>query len=276
MLAVVRAAFEARPPLDPPADALGETEESIAAALAHGGLLASARRARRRRAGARPDGCDAVAAPVRGPARGPRARRRRRPGRRGARGRRRRTTRWRCWPARSCPATVAFWERARLRRDRPALAVRRAAPAAAHPRRPTRPTPTRCAASGRRWPASLRAGDLVVLTGELGAGKTTFTQGLGAGLGVRGDVTSPTFVIARVHPSLVGGPGAGARRRLPPRRARRARRPRPRHLARRRGHRRRVGRGAGRGARRRPARGADRAGRGRRGRPTATSTRAGS
>ena len=52
----------------------------------------------------------------------------------------------------------------------------------------------------------LRAGDLVVLTGELGAGKTTFTQGLGAGLGVRGDVTSPTFVIARVHPSLVGGP----------------------------------------------------------------------
>ena len=42
----------------------------------------------------------------------------------------------------------------------------------------------------------------MVLSGELGAGKTTFTQGLGAGLGVRGDVTSPTFVIARVHPSL--------------------------------------------------------------------------
>ena len=45
-----------------------------------------------------------------------------------------------------------------------------------------------------------------MLSGELGAGKTTFTQGLGAGLGVRGDITSPTFVIARVHPSLVGGP----------------------------------------------------------------------
>ena len=40
----------------------------------------------------------------------------------------------------------------------------------------------------------------------LGAGKTTLTQGLGEGLGVRGPVTSPTFVIARVHPSLVGGP----------------------------------------------------------------------
>lgn len=49
-------------------------------------------------------------------------------------------------------------------------------------------------------------GDLVVLTGGLGAGKTTLTQGLGEGLGVRGPVTSPTFVIARVHPSLVGGP----------------------------------------------------------------------
>ena len=45
-----------------------------------------------------------------------------------------------------------------------------------------------------------------MLTGELGAGKTTFTQGLGEGLGVRGAVTSPTFVIARVHPSEVGGP----------------------------------------------------------------------
>jgi tRNA threonylcarbamoyladenosine biosynthesis protein TsaE len=50
----------------------------------------------------------------------------------------------------------------------------------------------------------LRAGDLVILSGELGAGKTTFTQGLAAGLGVRGPITSPTFVIARVHPSLVG------------------------------------------------------------------------
>jgi tRNA threonylcarbamoyladenosine biosynthesis protein TsaE len=52
----------------------------------------------------------------------------------------------------------------------------------------------------------LRAGDLVVLSGDLGAGKTTLTQGIGEGLGVRGGVTSPTFVIARVHPSTVGGP----------------------------------------------------------------------
>jgi tRNA threonylcarbamoyladenosine biosynthesis protein TsaE len=52
----------------------------------------------------------------------------------------------------------------------------------------------------------LRPGDLVVVSGRLGAGKTTLTQGIGAGLGVRGPVTSPTFVVARVHPSLVGGP----------------------------------------------------------------------
>lgn len=52
----------------------------------------------------------------------------------------------------------------------------------------------------------LRAGDVVVLTGEVGAGKTTFTQGIAAGLGVRGPITSPTFVLARKHPSLVGGP----------------------------------------------------------------------
>lgn len=52
----------------------------------------------------------------------------------------------------------------------------------------------------------LRAGDLVILTGGLGAGKTTLTQGIAEGLGVRGPVTSPTFVIARVHPSLAGGP----------------------------------------------------------------------
>ncbi|WP_251153572.1 tRNA (adenosine(37)-N6)-threonylcarbamoyltransferase complex ATPase subunit type 1 TsaE [Cellulosimicrobium sp. Marseille-Q4280] len=52
----------------------------------------------------------------------------------------------------------------------------------------------------------LRAGDLVVLTGDLGAGKTTLTQGIGAGLGVRGQVASPTFIVAREHPSLTDGP----------------------------------------------------------------------
>lgn len=52
----------------------------------------------------------------------------------------------------------------------------------------------------------LQAGDLLILTGNLGAGKTTFTQSLGRALGVAGRITSPTFIIAREHPSLSGGP----------------------------------------------------------------------
>lgn len=59
---------------------------------------------------------------------------------------------------------------------------------------------------GVRLGAVLRAGDLVILTGPLGAGKTTLTRGIGDGLGVRGPVTSPTFVLARTHPSLGEGP----------------------------------------------------------------------
>lgn len=57
-------------------------------------------------------------------------------------------------------------------------------------------------ALGRSLASLLRAGDLVILSGGLGAGKTTLTQGIGAGLGVRGPITSPTFVIARVHPPV--------------------------------------------------------------------------
>jgi tRNA threonylcarbamoyladenosine biosynthesis protein TsaE len=61
-------------------------------------------------------------------------------------------------------------------------------------------------ALGQRLAALLHPGDLVVLSGPLGAGKTTLVQGIGQGLNVRGPVTSPTFVIARVHPPLAGGP----------------------------------------------------------------------
>jgi len=60
---------------------------------------------------------------------------------------------------------------------------------------------------GARLAAYLTAGDLVVLSGELGAGKTTLVQGLATGLGVTGPVTSPTFVLARTHhPARPGGP----------------------------------------------------------------------
>lgn len=69
----------------------------------------------------------------------------------------------------------------------------------------TVPSPGDMEEFGRRIGGMLSPGDLVVLTGPLGAGKTTLTRGIGAGLGVRGPVQSPTFVIARTHPSLVGG-----------------------------------------------------------------------
>jgi tRNA threonylcarbamoyladenosine biosynthesis protein TsaE len=63
-------------------------------------------------------------------------------------------------------------------------------------------------AYGRALAQVLRAGDLVVLTGDLGAGKTTLTQGIGAGLQVRGQVASPTFIIAREHPPLPRADGS--------------------------------------------------------------------
>ncbi len=67
-------------------------------------------------------------------------------------------------------------------------------------------TPDEMNSLGQELGRHLRAGDVLVLTGPLGAGKTTLTRGIGEGLGVRGPVTSPTFVLARTHPSVVDGP----------------------------------------------------------------------
>ncbi|CAN5361179.1 tRNA (adenosine(37)-N6)-threonylcarbamoyltransferase complex ATPase subunit type 1 TsaE [soil metagenome] len=61
-------------------------------------------------------------------------------------------------------------------------------------------------ALGARLAPLLQAGDLVQLDGELGAGKTTLTRGLGAALGAREAITSPTFVLAREHPTTSGTP----------------------------------------------------------------------
>lgn len=69
------------------------------------------------------------------------------------------------------------------------------------------PTVADTEALGERLAAGLGAGDLVVLSGPLGAGKTVLVRGLARGLGVAGAVTSPTFVIAREHRPLPGGAG---------------------------------------------------------------------
>jgi len=204
VLEIVRAAFSTRPALHPPADALGETEESIAAALENGGLLASYDDGRDvgalvldpqgptlwlRRVGvlpevrdhgvatalvseamARAEGYDELAVLAR----------------------------------EELPATSRFWREhgfVPVGGTSPYVELRRPAP-----RSYDAPDAASMRALGAALATSLRAGDVVVLSGELGAGKTTFAQGLGAGLGVRGDVTSPTFVISRVHPSLGAGP----------------------------------------------------------------------
>ena len=203
--AVVLPAFEARQPLDPPAAALSETEAMLAALLGHhGGLIASF------------EGED-VGALVLDPVGSTMYLRRFgvAPGHQGhgvaralidaaveaADGYEDLTVVAR----EELPNTIQFWERQGFReilRDEPNVELRR----------PLRtfifdvPDANAMRELGSGLAAELRAGDLIVLSGELGAGKTTFTQGVGAGLRVRGDVTSPTFVIARVHPSLDGGP----------------------------------------------------------------------
>lgn len=204
VLAVVQQAFGARPPLDPPADALADDLDSIARLLGgRGGLLATldGRPAgclvlhavpdglTLRRFGVTPDAQGrGVAAALLGAAHS------------AAVGRDALIVVAR----EELPATIAFWERHGFvvrTRSRPSVVMhhdlaRSFDAVGADEMREL----------GERVGRSLSAGDLVVLTGELGAGKTTFTQGLGEGLRVRGAVTSPTFVIARVHPSLVVGP----------------------------------------------------------------------
>jgi tRNA threonylcarbamoyladenosine biosynthesis protein TsaE len=207
VLTVVQEAFGARPVLDPPADASTETVESVRVRLAtHGGLLAEL--------GGRPAGAlvfDRVgdtmflrrfgvvpAAQGHGVARVLVDTALRVARERGA-------TTAAVVAREELPETMRFWEAQGFNlvaRNPPYVELRRTladttfdAPDAGAMRR-----------IGADLAASLRAGDLVLLVGGLGAGKTTFTQGLGEGLGVRGPVTSPTFVIARVHPSEVGGP----------------------------------------------------------------------
>lgn len=102
------------------------------------------------------------------------------------------------------PETVHFWignQYAEVDRDGPRLRMVRLLPSSIE-----LPEAEDTRLVGERLGKLLAPGDLLLLTGELGAGKTTFAQGVGAGLGIRGPVTSPTYVIARVHPSTIGGP----------------------------------------------------------------------
>jgi tRNA threonylcarbamoyladenosine biosynthesis protein TsaE len=102
------------------------------------------------------------------------------------------------------PGTVAFWDRSGysvVAAEDPFLTLAKELPVTLEV-----PTPEAMHHLGEQLARELRPGDVVILDGDLGAGKTTLVQGIGSGLGVRGAVTSPTFVIARVHPPLDGGP----------------------------------------------------------------------
>jgi tRNA threonylcarbamoyladenosine biosynthesis protein TsaE len=203
---VIHHAFSARRVLDPPSTALSETTTSVAAALtSYGGLLATidghpagavlfavedeTLGLRRVSVDPRHQGRGVASAMV-GCAEEVAVRR-------GLR-------RVRLVARKELPDTVAFWRR----RGYTAVDEREhdLVLAKAMPVELAVPTADEMRDLGTAVAAQLRAGDVVVMSGDLGAGKTTLTQGLGKGLGVRGAVTSPTFVISRVHPSLGGGP----------------------------------------------------------------------
>ena len=207
VLAIVRAAFADRVPLHPPSTALEESAESLAAVLAQdGGLLATLDG---RPVGALLLGRELDTLLLRRVSVLPEAQQQ------GVArvllrtaldvGRARGLRRVQLTARAELPATVAFWTRAgfgEVARDGVHLTLAKELPVACEVR-----DAEAMRELGRRVAAVLRAGDLLVLTGELGAGKTTFAQGVGAGLGVRGEVTSPTFVISRVHPPRSSGPG---------------------------------------------------------------------
>lgn len=205
VLGVVRAAFADRPVLDPPADALVETLDTIEARLrAHGGIVARLDDEPvgalildpdhegivwLRRFGVVPgvQGRGVAGALITAAADAA-------AGRRGLG----------VFAREELPQTVGFWARqgfAEIDRHPPYVEMVRSLPQAYDAA-----TAEEMRTIGRVLAERLEPGDLVVLSGGLGAGKTTFTQGLGEGLGVRGAVTSPTFVISRVHPSTAGGP----------------------------------------------------------------------
>ena len=206
VVSLIHAAFGARVPLDPPSSATDESVGTVAASLsAHGGLLAFSEGEPvgallfdhhrdllgLRRVAVHPD---AQRSGVAGALVGSAERVARERGYAGLR-----------LVARAeLPGTVRFWSHlgySEVDRIGPSITMAKVLPVEKVAR-----TADEARALGEKLASVLRAGDLLILTGDLGAGKTTFAQGVGTGLKVRGDVTSPTFVISRIHPSLVAGP----------------------------------------------------------------------
>jgi tRNA threonylcarbamoyladenosine biosynthesis protein TsaE len=206
VLAVIKAGFGAREVLDPPSTATEETHDSVSAALAeHGGLLATSELGPVGTMLLEPTGemlgLRRVAVHPDAQARGVAGLMVRQAERIAAD---RRLEGLRLAARVELPRTVRFWKHlgyVQVDEEGPLLTMAKLLPIEI-----TLTSPEETRDVGRRLAGVLRAGDLLILSGDLGAGKTTLTQGIGAGLAVRGDVTSPTFVISRVHPPLGPGP----------------------------------------------------------------------
>jgi len=206
MVEVIHAAFGARPALDPPSTAIEETPASVAATLHRGGgvfarvggrpagvilVVEQGEVASLQRVSVHPDfqrhgiasamvtaaeqlaaaaGCSRVELFARG----------------------------------ELSQLITFWQHRGYTVDRPApngVVLTHPLPAVL-----AVPTAEDMQALGERLAGLLRAGDLLIATGGLGAGKTTLTQGIGRGLASAGPVISPTFVLSRIHPSLQDRP----------------------------------------------------------------------
>lgn len=207
MVEVIHAAFGARPPLDPPSTAGDETADSVRAALAIGAGVYATIDGRPagaiiiepegnglgmlRRVSVHPDfqrhgiastmveECKLLAAELG-------------------------CTRLELLAREEFPELIGYWQHR-------GFAIERYVPhgvilGRSLPRLLLVPTAERMHDLGRQLAVRLRAGDVIIASGELGAGKTTLTQGIGRGLGISGQVISPTFVLSRVHHSADGRP----------------------------------------------------------------------
>ena len=204
---IIRRSFGARPDLDPPSTAMDETEESIAEVLAGpGGLLVERRglpmgallfdesrpdKLGLRRVAVDPDiQARGVASAMVGVAEDTAEER----GKDGI---------W-LHVREELPDTIRFWRHRKyhpVSQDGPLIEFGKTLWLAREV-----PTPDAMHQLASRVAELVGPGDLLVLSGDLGAGKTTFTQGLGRAMGVEGTITSPTFVLARTHPPRDDGP----------------------------------------------------------------------
>jgi tRNA threonylcarbamoyladenosine biosynthesis protein TsaE len=207
MVEVIHAAFGARPPLDPPSTAIDETVESVVASLGRGGGIFAA-------VAGRPAGVILVQPDRAGNASFQRVSVHPDFQRHGI-------ASAMVTAAEELAATmghqrvelfarsefaelIAFWQHRGFTLDRPApngVILVRDLPVAVRV-----PTAAAMRRLGRRLATVLRSGDVIIASGELGAGKTTLTQGIGQGLGASGPIISPTFVLSRIHHSADDAP----------------------------------------------------------------------